>query len=86
MSAKDCVTWGRWWRKLVKWDAENKLYVYRGYNIYPLSFKDQRDIPVHRQNDHYWSEIDRIDEIIAQKQYREEHKEELEKLHTVDEI
>ena len=56
--------WSRGWRKLVEWDNVNKVYIYKGHKIYPLSYKEQIETPVHLQNQYYWGEIAQIDRII----------------------
>ena len=55
--------WGSGWRKYVYWDEVNKIYIYKGQQIIPLSFKEQCEMPVHLQNEYYWDEIKRINEI-----------------------
>lgn len=57
-------TWSRSWRKKVTWDKENKIYLYKGYEIFPLSFQEQIKMPVHLQNEYYWSEINHIEKIL----------------------
>lgn len=57
-------SWSRSWRKEVVWDKENKVYLYKGYKIFPLSFQEQTKMPVHLQNEYYWSEINRIEKIL----------------------
>lgn len=59
--------WSRGWRKLVEWDNENKVYKYKGYNIYPLTYKEQIETPVHLQNDYYWGEIRHIDKVVEER-------------------
>lgn len=56
--------WSRGWRKLVEWDNNNKVYIYKGNKIYPLSYKEQIKMPTHLQNEYYWGEIAHIDRII----------------------
>ena len=58
------MDWSRGWRKLVEWDNVNKVYIYKGRKIYPLSYKEQIETPVHLQNQYYWGEIAHIDRII----------------------
>ena len=62
--------WSCGWRKLVEWEKERKLYTYRGFDIYPLSLKEQRYLPKHIQNDYYWGEIEIIDNRIKQSEYK----------------
>ena len=52
--------WSRGWRKLVEWDSINKVYLYKGYKIIPLSYSDQIKLPNHLQNEYYWGEISHI--------------------------
>ena len=56
--------WSRSWRKLVEWDKENKVYIYKGFRIIPLSYHEQVEMPIHLQNEYYWGEIEHIDEVI----------------------
>lgn len=60
--------WGGGWRKMVKWDNHNKLYMYKGRKVYPLSYKEQIEMPVHLQNSYYWGEIAHIDKIAKQEE------------------
>lgn len=55
--------WNSGWRRLVTWDANSKCYLYKDKQILPLSFKEQRDMPTHLQNEYYWDEIKRIDHL-----------------------
>ena len=71
--------WKNGWRKLVEWDKENKVYKYKGYDIYPLSYKEQYEMPLHLQNEYYWSEISEIENRIeleekCSKQSQHKHK------------
>ena len=50
--------------KKVVWDKENKIYFYKGYKIFPLSYQEQIKMPIHLQNEYYWSEIYRIEKIL----------------------
>ena len=59
--------WSRGWRKLVEWDNINKVYLYKGYKIIPLSYSDQIKLSNHLQNEYYWSEISYIDNVIKNK-------------------
>lgn len=59
--------WKSGWRKLVEWDKINKVYIYKEYEIIPLSYKQQYEMPLHLQNEYYWMEISRIDEVIESK-------------------
>ena len=52
--------WSRGWRKIVEWDSINKVYLYKGYKIIPLSYSDQIKLPNHLQNEYYWGEISHI--------------------------
>lgn len=63
--------WNRGWRKLVKWDNGNKVYIYKGHKIYPLSYKEQIEMATHLQNSYYWGEIAHIDRIIEAEEIRE---------------
>lgn len=56
--------WSRGWRKLVEWDSINKVYLYKGYKIIPLSYSDQIKLPNHLQNEYYWGEISHINNVI----------------------
>lgn len=56
-------TWGNGWRKLVTWDKVNKQYLYKDSTILPLSYSEQISMPLHLQNEYYWDEITRIDNI-----------------------
>ena len=56
--------WSRGWRKLVEWDNENKVYMYKGFRIIPLSYHEQVEMPIHLQNEYYWGEIEHIDKVI----------------------
>ena len=60
--------WGRGWRKLVKWDKENRVYMYKDFRIIPLSYHEQVEMPIHLQNEYYWGEIERIDEVIKSRE------------------
>lgn len=62
--------WSRGWRKLVEWDNGNKVYIYKGHKIYPLSYKEQIEMPTHLQNSHYWGEIAHIDRVIEAEEIR----------------
>ena len=55
--------WSNSWRKLVEWDKEKKVYMYRGHKIVSLSYKEQCEMPLHLQNNYYWDEISIIDKI-----------------------
>ena len=68
--------WSSGWRKLVKWDEEAKMYLYKGYMILPLSYLERRDMPTYLQNEYYWDEIKRIDRIIELEGKDEQDKEE----------
>lgn len=57
--------WDSGWRRLVTWDANSKCYLYKDKQILPLSFKEQRDMPIHLQNEYYWDEINHIDKIYT---------------------
>ena len=59
--------WSRGWRKLVEWDSINKVYLYKGYKIIPLSYSDQIKLPNHLQNEYYWGEIRHIDNVLKNK-------------------
>lgn len=59
--------WSRGWRKLVEWDSINKVYLYKGYKIIPLSYSDQIKLPNHLQNEYYWGEISHIDNVLKNK-------------------
>lgn len=59
--------WSKGWRKLVEWDSINKVYLYKGYKIIPLSYSDQIKLPNHLQNEYYWGEISHIDNVIKNK-------------------
>lgn len=56
--------WSGGWRKLVEWDNNSKVYIYKGHKIYPLSYREQIEKPVHLQNEYYWGEIAHIDRIV----------------------
>ena len=45
----------------------NKVYIYKGYKIIPLSYSDQIKLPNHLQNEYYWGEISHIDNVIKNK-------------------
>ena len=60
--------WSRSWRKLVEWDKENKVYMYKGFRIIPLSYHEQVEMPIHLQNEYYWGEIEHIDEVIKRRE------------------
>ena len=60
--------WSRSWRKLVEWDKENKDYMYKGFRIIPLSYHEQVEMPIHLQNEYYWGEIERINEVIKSRE------------------
>ena len=60
--------WSRSWRKLVEWDKENKVYMYKGFCIIPLSYQEQVAMPTHLQNEYYWGEIEHIDEVIKSRE------------------
>lgn len=62
--------WSRGWRKLVEWDNGNKVYIYKGHKIYPLSYKEQIEMATHLQNSYYWGEIAHIDRIIEAEEIR----------------
>lgn len=62
--------WSRGWRKLVEWDNSNKVYIYKGNKIYPLSYKEQIKMPTHLQNEYYWEEIAHIDRIVKEEEGR----------------
>lgn len=66
------ANWNRGWRKLVEWDNVNKVYVYKGNRIYPLSYKEQIEMPTHLQNEYYWGEIAHIDKIVEEEERRTE--------------
>lgn len=68
--------WASSWRKLVEWDEECKMYLYKGYMILPLSYLERRDMPTHLQNEYYWDEIKRIERIIELESKEEQDKEE----------
>lgn len=55
--------WSSGWRVLVVWDTKNRYYLYKNNKILPLSYQEQRDMPLHLQNEYYWDEINRIDHI-----------------------
>lgn len=59
--------WSRRWRNLVEWDDDNKVYLYKGHKIYPLSYKEQIEMPTHIQNSYYWGEIKHIDKVVKEK-------------------
>lgn len=59
--------WSSSWRKLVKWDEKAKMYLYKGYEIFPLPYLERRNMPIHLQNEYYWGEIERIDKIVELK-------------------
>lgn len=56
--------WSRSWRKLVEWDNKNKIYMYKGFRIIPLSYYEQIEMPAHLQNEYYWGEIEHINRVI----------------------
>lgn len=60
--------WSRGWRKLVEWDNGNKVYTYKGHKIYPLSYKEQIEMPTHLQNSYYWGEMEHIDRIVKEEE------------------
>lgn len=60
--------WSRGWRRLVDWDSENKVYIYKGHKIYPLSYKEQIKMPTHLQNSYYFGEIEHIDRIVKEEE------------------
>ena len=60
--------WSRNWRKLVEWDNENKVYIYKWHKIYPLSYKEQIEKPMHLQNEYYWGEISHIEKIVREEE------------------
>lgn len=60
--------WTSGWRKKVEWDKEKKVYKYKGHDIFPLSFNEQNEMPLHIQNEYYWDEITRIDRIVEVEQ------------------
>lgn len=60
--------WSRGWRKLVDWDNKNKVYIYKGHKIYPLSYKEQIEMPTHLQNSYYFGEIEHIDRIVKEEE------------------
>ena len=62
--------WSRGWRKLVEWDNGNKVYIYKGHKIYPLSYKEQVEMATHLQNEYYWGEIEHINRIIEAEEIR----------------
>lgn len=68
--------WSSSWRRLVEWDEEIKMYLYKGYLIFPLSYLERRDMPTHLQNEYYWDEIERIDRIVELEGKNEQDKEE----------
>ena len=61
------MLYSRKWRTLVTWDAEKKVYLYRNHEIFPLSFNEQREMPLYAQHNYYSDEIKRIDDLIAQR-------------------
>lgn len=65
--------WSRGWRKLVEWDNGNKVYIYKGHKIYPLSYKEQIEMATHLQNSYYWGEIEHIDRIVEAEEIREKN-------------
>lgn len=56
--------WGNGWRKLVEWDSVKRVYIYKEKEIFPLSYKEQYEMPLHLQNEYYWSEISMIESRI----------------------
>lgn len=65
--------WKNGWRKLVTWDKTKKVYIYKEKEIFPLSYKEQYEMPLHIQNSYYWGEIAIIDERIeCEKKYLEQ--------------
>lgn len=58
---------GNSWRKLVTWDKEKQMYVYKENEIFPLSFDEQYRTPQHIQDSYYWDEINRINRLIENK-------------------
>lgn len=52
------------WRKLVTWDKEKQMYIYKEHEIFPLSFDEQYRTPLHIQDSYYWDEISRINRQI----------------------
>ena len=60
--------WSRSWRKLVEWDNVNKVYMYKGFRIIPLSYYEQVEMPIHLQNEYYLGEIEHIDEVIKSRE------------------
>lgn len=62
--------WSRSWRKLVEWDNGNKVYIYKGHKIYPLSYKEQIEMPMHLQDQYYFGEIAHIDRIVEAEEIR----------------
>lgn len=75
MDFRKVDNWKSGWRKLVEWDKINKVYLYKGYEIIPLSYKEQYEMPLHLQNEYYWAEISLIeDRIELEKKYAEQSK------------
>jgi hypothetical protein len=60
--------WSRGWRKLVEWDKENKVYIYKGFRIIPLSYQQQIEMPTHLQNSYYFGEIEHINRVVEDRQ------------------
>lgn len=60
--------WSRGWRKLVEWDNENKAYMYKGFRIIPLSYREQVEMPIHLQNEYYWGEIEHINRVVEDRE------------------
>ena len=60
--------WSRGWRKLVEWDNENKVYMYKGFRIIPLSYQEQVAMPTHLQNSFYWGEIEHINRVVEDRE------------------
>ena len=56
--------WSSGWRKLVEWDNKNKVYIYKGKSIIPLTIKERIAMPVHLQNEYYWEEIKYIEDRL----------------------
>lgn len=54
--------------KLVEWDKENKVYMYKGFRIIPLSYQQQIEMPTHLQNSYYWGEIEHINRVAEDRE------------------
>ena len=72
MDFRKVDNWKNGWRKLVEWNTIKKVYIYKNKEIYPLSYKEQYEMPLHLQNEYYWSEISLIEDSIEREEKRKQ--------------